>query len=114
MTLSRRPDYDQGGEDNTDVTPLPPLLFSEKLRSASLESLIEESQEANDEHLQKLQSTHGWIKQEGLWKKEGRLVICTDDTKKQILKEHHDHPTAGHPGPPQPTFQSEPDIGGLI
>jgi hypothetical protein len=27
--LSRRPDYDQGEEDNEDVVPLPPYLFGE-------------------------------------------------------------------------------------
>jgi hypothetical protein len=96
--LSRRPDYDQGEEDNAEVVPLPPYLFGENLRSAALETLIEESQEKNEDHFKRLQSTHGWDKEAGQWRKEGRLAIYTDDTKEAILKEHHDHPVAGHPG----------------
>jgi hypothetical protein len=41
--LSQRPDYDQGEEDNQEVTPLPPYLFGDSIRSAALEALIEES-----------------------------------------------------------------------
>jgi hypothetical protein len=31
--LSKRPDYDQGEEDNKEVTPLPPYLFGDAIQS---------------------------------------------------------------------------------
>src|SRR6267154_831866 len=81
-----------------EVTPLPPYLFGETIRSAALDVLITESQEKNEDQLKQLQTTHGWTKQNGQWRKEGRLVVNDELTKRHILKEHHDHPTSGHPG----------------
>jgi hypothetical protein len=63
-----------------------------------LEALIEESQEADQNEFERLQQTHGWEKQNGQWKKEEHLAIHSDLIKVRILKEHHDHPTAGHSG----------------
>jgi hypothetical protein len=40
---------------------------------------------------------HGWEKQNGQWKKEERLAIISNLVKIHVLKEHHNHPTAGHP-----------------
>jgi hypothetical protein len=80
------------------VTPLPPYLFGDSIQSATLEALIKESQEADQNKFEKLQWTHGWEKQNGQWKKEGCLAILLDLIKVQILKEHHDHPTTGYSG----------------
>ena len=96
--LSRRPDYDQGEEDNSDVTPLPRSLFGETIRSAALEAMIEESQEENQAELERLQTTHEWTKQGSLWNKEGQLAVQDEVTQQEVLKEHHDHPIVGHPG----------------
>ena len=60
--------------------------------------MIEESQEKGRADLERLKATHGWIQQGSRWYKEGRLVINDDTTRHEVLKEHHDHPTAGHPG----------------
>jgi hypothetical protein len=84
--LSWRPDYDQGEEDNQEVTPLPPYLFGDSIWSAALEALIEESQEADQNEFERLQQTHGWEKQNGQWKKEGCLAILSDLIKVRILK----------------------------
>jgi hypothetical protein len=69
--LSRRPDYDDGKEDNQDVIPLPNSLFIEKLRSAALEALIQESYEDQDEDFTRLKTIHGWEKKDGRWTKDG-------------------------------------------
>jgi len=60
--------------------------------------LVEESQEEDKEEFEKLQNTHGWVNKSGLWKKDNQIAILSDYAKGQILKEHHDHPTMGHPG----------------
>src|SRR5712671_101381 len=96
--LSRRPDYDDGKEDNQDVVPLPNSLFAEKLRSAALSELIQQSHKDNNEEFARLKTTHGWEKEGTSWKKDGRLVVLSNQLKRDILKEHHDHPIAGHPG----------------
>ena len=95
--LSRQPDYNEGKEDNLEVTPLPPYLFGEKAQLATLDALVEESQEEDKEEFKKLQSTHEWGNESGLWKKDNQIAILSDYAKGQILKEHHNHPTMGHP-----------------
>jgi hypothetical protein len=59
--------------------------------------MIEESQEQEQTQLERLKTMHGWDKQGQSWRKEGKLVVISDQVKKEILKEHHDYPTAGHP-----------------
>ena len=66
--LSRRPDYDEEKEDNSKVTPLPPLLFAEQLRTATLDALIETDHKENRDEYSKLQDTHHWEEKAGLWK----------------------------------------------
>jgi hypothetical protein len=53
--LSRRPDYNQGEEDNKEVTPLPPYLFGDAIRSTALDALIEESQETDQNQFKQLE-----------------------------------------------------------
>ena len=60
--------------------------------------MIEESQEREQTQLEQLKNTHGWDKQGQWWTKEGKLVIISNQVNKEVLKEHHDHPIAGHPG----------------
>jgi hypothetical protein len=60
--------------------------------------MIEESQEQEQTQLKQLKNMHRWDKQGQWWMKEGKLVVVSDQVKKEVLKEHHDHPTAGHPG----------------
>jgi hypothetical protein len=84
--LSRRPDYNQGEEDNSQVTPLPSYLFGEQIQSAALKAMIEESQEQEQTQLEQLKNMHGWDKQGQLWRKEGKLVVISDQVKKEVLK----------------------------
>jgi hypothetical protein len=96
--LSRRPDYDDGREDNRDVTPLPLHLFVEQLQSSALETLIEESEQEQEAEFIRLQPIHHWEKNKERWTKDGAIAINTEELKREVLKEHHDHPIAGHPG----------------
>ena len=64
--LLRRPDYDQGEEDNQDITPLPPYLFGEHVRSMALDAIVEESQERNRTLYEQLKNTHGWEEDNGI------------------------------------------------
>jgi hypothetical protein len=75
---SQRPDYNQGEEDNSQVTPLPSYLFRERIRSAALEAMIEESQEQEQTQLKGLKNTHKWDKQGQWWRKEGKLVVISN------------------------------------
>ena len=48
--LSRRPDYDKGRENNSEVVPLPASLFTEQLRTAILDALIQEEHAQNKDN----------------------------------------------------------------
>jgi hypothetical protein len=79
------------------VTPLPSYLFGEWIQSSALKAMIKESQEQEQTQLEGLKNMHRWDKQEQWWRKEGRLVVISNQVKKEVLKENHDHPTAEHP-----------------
>ena len=64
----------------------------------ALDAIVKESQEKNWTLYEQLKNTHGWEESDGIWKKEGRIAVQTEEVKEEILKEHHDHPIAGHPG----------------
>ena len=96
--LLRRPGYDEGREDNSKVVPLPASLFTEQLRTATLDALIQEEHTQNKDNYVRLQTMHHWGLEEGLWRKDGWIAVLADDLRKAILKENHDHPLAGHPG----------------
>jgi hypothetical protein len=87
--LSRRPDYDQGIEDNTNIVVLPEHMFARTIAT------IQQDKEClkpwiNPHQLKCLNDT---------WYKEGRIVV-TDDLqgKCKIIQVHHNPPVHGHPG----------------
>jgi hypothetical protein len=92
--LSRRPDYDQGEHDNTNVTVLPDWLF--------IRSLIEIGAEhdTQDENvLRKWIDTHKLKKVDEVWYKNGRQVITNIRSGTQaVIAAHHDAPVHRHPG----------------
>ncbi len=92
--LSRRPDYNNGKEDNKEVTPLPTALF---IKSTTLDHLIKEYQNQNPMEVEKGKG-HPCELTNGLWRKDGRIFIPSDTLKQKVLEKCHDHPTAGHPG----------------
>ena len=90
-TLSRIPDYDQGTDDNQDVTVLPDKLFICALALQELEQ---------DEEVLKFWIDSHKLKQiSGMWWKGNQLVVTADMPSRCIIVQmHHDPPAYGHPG----------------
>jgi hypothetical protein len=91
--LSRWPDYDQGHEDNQNVTVLPRQVFARAMEVLPDISSQEESV------LKPWIDPHQLKQHQGIWYKDGRQVV-TGDTKdkRHIIQSHHDTPVHGHPG----------------
>jgi hypothetical protein len=91
--LSRRPNYDQGVEDNANVTVLPQHLF------ARVMATIESQHRQDEEQLKPWIDPHQLKQLNDVWYKEGRVVVTKDLTGKcNIIQAHHDPPVHGHPG----------------
>jgi hypothetical protein len=92
--LSRRPDYDQGEHDNTNVTVLPNQLF--------IRSLIEigaEHDEQDEQILTKWVDAHELKKVDEIWYQNGRQVITNLGAgTRAVIAAHHDTPAHRHPG----------------
>ena len=107
--LSRRPDYDHGTDDNTNVTVLPPHLFASTMtlscsftRAATLSTIDDR---VRLHQLQQLDLIKKWattypLKQIGeLYWYGDRLVVVEDTSlKRGVISLYHDSLTAGHPG----------------
>ena len=107
--LSRRPDYDDGSDDNKNVTVLPPnrfirtttlsCLFARATSLSNLDDRVRAHQLLQPDLLSRWATTYS-IKQEGelFWYNE-RLVVVEDSTlRRGVISLYHDSPTAGHPG----------------
>jgi hypothetical protein len=91
--LSRRPDYDQGQEDNQNITVLPEQIFVRAMEV--LPNLM--AQEEN--MLKPWIDPHQLKKHQGIWYKDGRQVVTGNiEAKRQLIQSHHDSPVHGHPG----------------
>jgi hypothetical protein len=91
--LSRRPDYDQGTEDNTNVVVLPDRLF------ARTTVTMTQQHRQDEERLKPWIDPHQLKCLNGTWYKEGQVVVTDDlEGKRSIIKVHHDPPVHGHPG----------------
>ena len=107
--LSRRPDYDQGTNDNTNVTVLPPHLFANTTtlsclftRAITLSTI---DGRARSHQLQQPDLIKRWattypLKQIGELYWYGDQLVVMEDTslKRGVISLYHDSPTAGHPG----------------
>jgi hypothetical protein len=92
-TLSRRPDYDQGQEDNQNVTVLPRQVFARAMEVLPNISSQEESV------LKPWIDPHQLKQHQGVWYKDGRQVVTGDiEDKRRLIQSHHDTPVHGHPG----------------
>jgi hypothetical protein len=80
-TLSRCPDYDDRKEDNKEVTPLPSELFNTKLQSISLCHNITIHQQLSTNWLQAMKETHGLEQEQDTWKKDGKIVILSEEVQ---------------------------------
>ena len=91
--LSRRPDYDQGTEDNANITVLPDSVFVR-----TIEVVPEELSQDND-IIKPWVDPHNLKRISGVWYKDSRRVVsCTDEGKRELIKQRHDPPVYGHPG----------------
>jgi hypothetical protein len=91
--LSRQPDYDQGHDDNQDVTVLPEQVFARAIE-------VLPDQLAQDATILKPWVDPHQLKQhQGTWYKDGRQVVMGDITaKRYIIQSHHGSLVHGHPG----------------
>jgi hypothetical protein len=91
--LSRRPDYDQGHEDNQNVTVLPRQVFARAMEVLPNISRQEESV------LKPWIDPHQLKQHQGVWYKDGQQVVTGDiKDKRCIIQSHHDTPVHRHPG----------------
>jgi hypothetical protein len=91
--LSRRPDYDQGQEDNQNITVLPRQVFARAMEVLPNISRQEESM------LKPWIDPHQLKQHQGVWYKDGRQVVTGDiEDKRRLIQSHHDTPVHGHPG----------------
>ena len=89
--LSRRPDYDQGTEDNQGVMVLPDKLFMRAMNSQELKQ--------SEAVLKPWVDPHKLKQICGMWWKGNQLVITADTPARwSIVQVHHNPPAYGHPG----------------
>ncbi len=109
-TLSRRLGYNQGEDDNRNVTILPDHVF---VRATGMEQAPPMQQIVSQEEMEPMNPVNQqdeavispWVdahqlkKIEGTWYKEGRRVVTRNEAhKRTFIYDHHDTPTYGHPG----------------
>ena len=108
-TLSRRPDYNKGEDDNVLVTVLPPELFVQSTtlaclfpRAGALSTInerIRSHQQTQQSLLSKWTTTYLLTQSDGLHWYGDRLVVVEDSSlKRGVISLYHDSLTAGHPG----------------
>jgi hypothetical protein len=91
--LSRRPDYDQGQEDNQNITVLPEQVFVRAME------VLPENINQEESTLKPWIDPHQLKQHQGVWYKDGRKVVTGDiEAKRHIIQSHHDSPVHGHPG----------------
>jgi hypothetical protein len=107
--LSCQPDYDDGSDDNSDVTVLPPALFVQSTTLACLFSCattlstIDDRAKAHQlcqpELLKKWSNSYPIKQKDQLFWYGDRLVVMDDTSlKRGVISLYHDSTTAGHPG----------------
>ena len=116
--LSRPPGANHGEEDNQNVTLIPPESFIRMTRddSPTRVQLEKDIAQAQEEHLALMEAwqeagrasrVHSPLFHQPLFTTDGATIAIppVDSLKREILRQNHDAPTAGHPGRDQ-TFQN--------
>ena len=94
--LSRRPDYDQGNEDNQNIVVLPEDMF---IKRGMLSYIPKEPLQQDEGVIQQWAGTHDLKKVKGEWWKGMHKVITGGELEKhKIIQAYHDVPAYGHPG----------------
>jgi hypothetical protein len=88
--LSRRPDYDQGQDNNQDVTVLPEQVF------------VRATEVLSNQTTQDAATLKPWIdphqlkQHQGTWYKDRKQVVTGNiEAKCHIIQSHHDSPVTG-------------------
>ena len=108
-TLSCRPDYDQGTNDNNNVTVLPShlfvntttlsCLFTRATTLSSIDEHVRAHQLQQPRLLSKWATTYPLTQTGELFWYGNQLVVMEDTSlKRGVISLYHDLPTAGHPG----------------
>jgi hypothetical protein len=107
--LSRRPDYDDGSDDNLDITVLPPdhfiqsttlsCLFSRATTLSNIDDRAKAHQLHQPELLKRWSNTYP-IKQQGqlFWYGDRLVIVDNTSLKRGVISLYHDSATVGHPG----------------
>jgi hypothetical protein len=91
--LSRRPNYDQGQDDNQNIMVLPEQVFARAME------VIPDHTVQNKTTLKPWIDSHQLKQHQGTWYKDRRQVVTGDNkAKRHIIQSHHDSPVFGHPG----------------
>jgi hypothetical protein len=91
--LSRRPDYDQGQEDNQNITVLPEQVFVRAME------VLPDLTSQEESVLKPWVDPHQLKQHQGTWYKDGRQVVTGGiEAKRHIIQSHHDSPVHRHPG----------------
>jgi hypothetical protein len=91
--LSRRPDYNQGQDDNQNVTILPKKVFVRAMEVLMNPTIQEESK------LKPWIDPHQLKQHQGIWYKNRQQVVMGNiEAKHDLIQSHHDSPIYGHLG----------------
>src|SRR6266850_1154472 len=97
--LSRRPDYDQRGEDNDEITALLKALFARVISDVAFNEQIHKQQKEHSERIEEWKNKYHPKYSEGNWWKDMALVVTgRKHVWRTIAKLYHDTPTTGHQG----------------
>jgi hypothetical protein len=91
--LSRQPDYNQGQDNNQDVTVLPEQVF------ARVAEVLPNPIAQMEIMLKPWIDPHQLKQHQGIWYKDGQQVVTGDiKAKCHLIQSHHNSPVYGHPG----------------
>jgi transposase InsO family protein len=97
--LSRRPDHDDGSQDNEEVIALPDALFAKAINMEEVDQSAQRQQDEDPKLCQQWEKVYKCNKRRGYLHKGRALVVLKDqDLRREILRQYHDGSTAGHPG----------------
>ena len=97
--LSRCPDFNDGSTDNSDITVLPPHLFTWESTLSSLDDHAKACQLQQHDLLKWWSHTFS-LKQTGdlFWYGDWLVVMEDLPLRRGVISLYHNSPTAGHPG----------------
>jgi hypothetical protein len=91
--LPQRPDYNQGQNDNQNVTVIPEQIFTRAMEVLPNPLVLDKST------LKPWIDPHQLKQHQGIWYKDGCMVITGSmKDKREVIQTHHNSPVYGHPG----------------